>query len=161
MTSSLTNRSNKPKAANLQDWLARDPNFSGLIQEQSRLLNIQAAIQAGLKQQFPRLSLQVAKADQHLTLLVNGAASAAKLRQLEPELLSVLREGGWEFSRIKVRPQTVFQHTPQKMGQPRTPLNNHAMTELNNAAQTMTNPKLKQALTSILKNQQKRTKNLP
>jgi hypothetical protein len=43
--------------------------------------------------------------------MVTNAAQAAKLRQLEPQILEFLSQQGWQFSRIKVRPQTKFENT--------------------------------------------------
>jgi len=79
-----------------------------------------------------------------LTIAVGNAAVAAKLRQLAPELVVLLRNMGCEVSRIHVKVQVSFNHNrpvaaPRKLGKT-------ARNALNDLSQTLGDSPLRSAL---------------
>ncbi len=146
-----TPRSKTPLAAIAAVWISQDSLLSQLAAQSGRLLKVQTLISKQFK--LPHLSVvKMDDAEAILVVMVSNAGQAAKLRQLEPEILGFLRQSGWEFSRIKVRPQTVFTNVPVIPTVPRQPIPNLALTQINLAAQQLPSGPIRLALTNMIKN---------
>jgi hypothetical protein len=136
-------------APSASQWLQRDSQFSQLTREVDQLLVIQQLLveQLGLKQ------LRVVRYDQQtLTVIVPGAAAAAKLRQSEPELITHLQHAGWQCSRIKARPQTQFDKIDQPAVVFRQPISEPTVRRLSATAQALEDGPIKEALLAMVKN---------
>jgi hypothetical protein len=84
------------------NWLARDTHFSNIGEQLARL----TALQKLLDTEFPQLRLTVTHLEgETLICQTRGSSAAAKIRQIEPSLVSLLVLNGWKVSRIKTRPQ--------------------------------------------------------
>jgi hypothetical protein len=143
-----------PRAAVAADWIGQDSLLSQLAAQTSRLLKVQTLISKQFK--LPHLSVvKMDDVDAILVLMVSNAGQAAKLRQLEPEIIGFLRQAGWEFSRIKIRPQTVFSTAPIVKLIPRQPIPTHALTHILTTSANLPDGPIKLALTNILKNSRK------
>jgi hypothetical protein len=169
MTSNKTSRS-KPRPVSLTNftlktvkklegppsasqWLQRDSQFSLLTQQVDQLLIIQQLLvrQLGLKQ------IRVVRYDQEtLTVIVPGAAAAAKLRQSEPELITHLHHAGWQCSRIKARPQTQFDKIDQPAVVFRQPISEATVRRLNATAKALEDGPIKEALIAMVTNSGRR-----
>ena len=99
----------------------------------------------GLAQSSQVLSLQSGT----LSIAVGNAAVAAKLRQLAPELVVLLRNRSCEVSRIHVKVQVSFNHS-QPETVPRK-LSKTAQDALNELSQNLDDSPLKLALKKMLK----------
>jgi hypothetical protein len=151
-------RSKTPRAAVAADWIGQDSLLSQLAAQTERLLKVQTLI----SKQFKLPHLSVVKMDDVeaiLVLMVSNAGQAAKLRQLEPEILGFLCQAGWEFSRIKVRPQTVFSTAPVVKLIPRQPIPTQALSHIRSASLNLPEGPIKFALTNLLKNSGKSSNN--
>lgn len=124
--------------------------------QELRPLLTKAAALSALQRHFmavapPRLaqSIQVLSLQSGtLTVAVGNAAVAAKLRQLAPELVVMLRNRSCEVSRIHVKVQVSFQRsqpaaTPRKLGKT-------ARDALSELSQTLGDSPLKLALKKML-----------
>lgn len=83
-------------------WLRTEPGFVRLGEQATRL----AALQADLTRGVPTLPLTVVAFERD-TLVVGAAhaAVAAKVRQMEPTILSALARRGWRIQKIRFKPQ--------------------------------------------------------
>jgi hypothetical protein len=151
-------RSKTPRAAIAADWIGQDSLLSQLATQTGRLLKVQTLISKQFK--LPHLSVvKMDDADAILVLMVSNAGQAAKLRQLEPEIIGFLRQAGWEFSRIKVRPQTVFSTTPIIKLVPRQPIPTKALTHIQSTSANLPDGPIKLALTNLIKNNRNSSNN--
>jgi hypothetical protein len=151
-------RSKTPRAAIAADWIGQDSLLSQLAAQTGRLLKVQTLISKQFK--LPHLSVvKVDDAEAILVVMVSNAGQAAKLRQLEPEIIGFLRQAGWEFSRIKVRPQTVFSTAPVVKLLPRQPIPAQALTHILSTSANLPDGPIKFALTNLLKNSRKSSNN--
>ena len=83
--------------------MLRDPRFQSLQVHLETLTDLQAM----LDQQWPQMRLRVRNLkDGTLSLTAGSAAQAARLRQIEPSILSALQTQGREITRISFKPQT-------------------------------------------------------
>jgi hypothetical protein len=83
--------------------LERDPRFQSLQIHLATLTDLQSM----LDQQWPQMRLRVRNLkDGTLSLSAGSAAQAARLRQIEPSILSALQTQGREVTRISFKPQT-------------------------------------------------------
>jgi hypothetical protein len=142
-----------PTSSSATDWLQRDSHFSQLTREVDQLLEIQSLLvqQLGLKQ------LQVVRYHQQVvTVIVPGAAAAAKLRQSEPLLVTHLQQAGWECSRIKARPQTQFDKIDQPAVRFREPLSAPTVRQLSATAGALEDGPIKEALLAIVRHAQEK-----
>ncbi len=149
MASTMSSVASQKPAQSARDWLDQDLNFGKLKQQTERLLAIQTVLLDHLR--LPGLS--VVKTEPGLvSFIVASPAQAAKLRQLEPEILQILASNGWHFSRIKVRPQTSF--APKRVHSPdlRDPIPATVVRFMRETAQEMSDGPLKQALLNIAQN---------
>jgi hypothetical protein len=149
-----TARSKTPRAAIAADWIGQDSLLSQLATQTGRLLKVQTLISKQFK--LPHFSVvKMDDVDAILVVMVSNAGQAAKLRQLEPEIIGFLRQAGWEFSRIKVRPQTVFSTAPVIKRHPRQPIPTQALTNIKTTSSNLPDGPIKFALTNLLKNSSK------
>jgi hypothetical protein len=83
--------------------LKRDPRFQSLQVHLETLTDLQET----LDRQWPQMRLRVRNLkDGTLSLTAGSAAQAARLRQIEPSILSALQTQGREITRISFKPQT-------------------------------------------------------
>lgn len=155
MSSNKISRSGSPLlkggsvATSASDWLQRDSQFSQLTREVDQLLEIQSLLvqQLGLQQ------LRVVRYHQEVvTVIVPGAAAAAKLRQSEPMLVTHLQQAGWQCSRIKARPQTQFDKIDQPAVRFREPLSASTVRQLSATAGALEDGPIKEALLAMVGN---------
>lgn len=137
------------KTGTAGDWLRRDLGFGKLRAHTERLLAIQNTLSTELGLSF--VSVGGVESGE-ITLIIHNAAQAAKLRQREPEILKTLVDAGWDFNRIKVRPQT--RHDPRAAPRPapRKALPLAAVTEIEKSLGALPEGPIKSALESLLKN---------
>jgi Dna[CI] antecedent, DciA len=93
----------KTSYSTVSQALNRDPRFQSLQLHLATLTDLQAM----LDQQWPQMRLRVRNLkDGTLSLSAGSAAQAARLRQIEPSILSALQTQGREVTRISFKPQT-------------------------------------------------------
>jgi hypothetical protein len=93
----------KTSYSTVSQALNRDPRFQSLQVHLSTLTELQSM----LDQQWPQMRLRVRNLkDGTLSLSAGSAAQAARLRQIEPSILSALQTQGREVTRISFKPQT-------------------------------------------------------
>ncbi len=150
-------RSKVPRAAVAAEWIGQDSLLSQLAAQTGRLLKVQTLISKQFK--LPHLSVvKIDEAEAILVMMVSNAGQAAKLRQLEPEIIGFLRQAGWEFSRIKVRPQTVFTHPPVVKPLPRQPLTPSVLSKIKEASSNLPDGPIKLALANLMQNSARSSK---
>ncbi len=135
------------------EWLQRDTQFSQLTKEVDQLLVIQSLLveQLGLKQ------IRVVRYNQDtVSVIVPGAAAAAKLRQSEPALITVMQQAGWQCSRIKARPQTQFDEIDQPAVKFRQPISGPTVRQLTATAEALEAGPIKEALITLARNSAKK-----
>ncbi len=93
----------KTSYSTISQALKRDPRFQSLQVHLQTLTELQSM----LDQQWPQMRLKVRNLkDGTLSLSAGSAAQAARLRQIEPSILSALQTQGREITRISFKPQT-------------------------------------------------------
>ena len=108
MASRFPHSPRRPPALSLHEAAEASPTLSGLM---ARVREAQACLQA-IRPLLPpglRTTVQAGPVEEaNWCLLVDGSATAAKLRQMAPMLLAHLRSQGFgiEALRIKVRSRT-------------------------------------------------------
>jgi hypothetical protein len=172
MISKSTSRSNQSfstlKAGLATDWLGQDQHFAKLSRQANRLIELQNL----LTKRFRLAKLSVANTETSarlrgastplsnesedvsvLTLMVSNTAQAAKLRQIEPQILEFLRQSGWNFSRIRTRPQTSTAHPVVTAAQPRMPLSQESLAQIARTTDNLPEGPVKTALERLRQNQ--------
>jgi len=131
-------------------WLGQQPGFRDLTDRARRLLDLQADLQACA----PALGLQVLGVEEE-TLLVGaqGAAAAAKLRQMEPSILACLRGRGWQLAKVRFRPRSRGTAPPPPAPRIKPPIPEAALEQLRALAQSTDSPALREALDALLRSQ--------
>jgi hypothetical protein len=135
------------------------PRFKSLLSDDSELrpLLVKAQALSALQRRFSDVAPpNLAQSSQVLGLksgilsvAVANAAIAAKLRQLVPDIVIMLRNGGCEVNGIRVKVQVSFSPSqpeprPRKLGKA-------AKDALNGLSQTLGDSPLKLALTKLVK----------
>jgi hypothetical protein len=93
----------KTSYSTVSQALNRDPRFQTLQVHLASLIDLQSM----LDEQWPQMRLRVRNLkDGTLSLTAGSAAQAARLRQIEPSILSALQTQGREVTRISFKPQT-------------------------------------------------------
>ncbi|GAA4402161.1 hypothetical protein [Quisquiliibacterium transsilvanicum] len=131
-------------------WLGQQPGFKELTDRARRLLDLQADLQLCA----PALGLQVLGVEEE-TLLVGaqGAAAAAKLRQVEPSILACLRARGWQLAKVRFRPRSRGSVPPPPAPRIKPPIPEAALEQLRALAESTASPALRQALDDLLRSQ--------
>ncbi|MBP7660055.1 MAG: DUF721 domain-containing protein [Burkholderiaceae bacterium] len=132
-------------------WLGNDPNCRQLALQAERLVALQAALAA--ISPLPGLIPLELDDEGSLKVATPGAAAAAKLRQLEPSLISELVSRGWKVKRIRFRPQPASGAPPAPIPVPRAPIPASALIRLDALARETPAGALKQALARLLRHQ--------
>jgi hypothetical protein len=135
------------------DWLAGQPGFRDLAAHARRLAELQTAVDRCA----PIGGLVVTSLEGGtLVLTTRAAAWAAKLRQFEPSLVASLTAGGWQVSRIKIRPQPQRAHDePVLRGvEPKPPVPEAALVAMADLA-GRTQGALSAALSRLVRNQRR------
>ncbi len=129
-------------------WLEREAAFRSLTDRAERLL----ALQADLRRIAPALDLVAMGVEQEtLTVGTPGAAVAAKLRQQAPTILAGLNGRGWQVKRIRFRPQPRGSAPPPPPVRPRADIPARALAELSVLSEQASSPRLKEALTHLVR----------
>lgn len=112
----------KLQASHAMDWVDTDQHISSVVLTAHRLLALENTIRkhlpAALRKAFGAAQL----AGTEVTLLVDHAAMAAKIRQMQPRLVQELQGAGWQIQSIKIRvasqPRTPPAVQTQKVAKP-------------------------------------------
>jgi hypothetical protein len=99
---SSSRRSAQPGVQAL-DWLGRNPRGSDLLHAAHDLLALESALAGTLPAALARRVCAAQLDGALLTVMVPGAAHAARLRQMLPAAVQRLRDAGWPVERIVVR----------------------------------------------------------
>lgn len=93
----------KPTASHALEWAEQGQHASGVMLTAQRLIALQEIIgkqlPAAMRGGFAVAQVKGAE----LTLIVDHAALAAKLRQLTPSLLKHIQDGGWHAESLKIK----------------------------------------------------------
>lgn len=135
-------------------WLGDDPNCRQLALQAERLVALQAALAA--ISPLPGLIPLELDDEGSLKVATPGAAAAAKLRQLEPTLVSELVSRGWKVKRIRFRPQPASGEPPPPIIAPRAPIPPGALAGFQSLAEGTPAGSLKSALANLLRNQSRK-----
>jgi len=103
MSKTSSFRRSRQSGVQALDWLDRHPGGSNLLLTAHELLEMEATVAGTLP---PGLARRVRAAHRDgpvLTLMVPGAAHAARLRQVLPATIDRLQAAGWPIERIVVR----------------------------------------------------------
>jgi hypothetical protein len=93
----------KTSYSTISQALKRDSRFQSLQVHLETLIDLQSM----LDQHWPQMRLKVRNLKEGtLSLSAGSAAQAARLRQIEPSILSALQTQGREITRISFKPQT-------------------------------------------------------
>lgn len=136
------------KHRNAIGWLEARPEFRTLTDRAARLL----ALQADLRRCAPARALTALGVEGD-TLLVGtaGAAAAAKMRQLEPTIVTHLVAHGWTIRRVQFRPLPVGAVAPRALEIPRADIPPSALAQFEAISEEASSPVLKQALANLLR----------
>jgi len=85
------------------DWLGRHPRGSDLLQTAHELLALQAVLAGTLAPALGRRIRAAQREGPVLTVVVPGAAHAARLRQMTAAMIRRLQQAGWPIEQIVVR----------------------------------------------------------
>lgn len=128
-------------------WLARQPEFRALAERSAQLL----ALQGDLRRYAPARALTALGLDgDTLVVATEGAAAAAKLRQIEPSLVAHLAGLGWPVRRVRIRPRPTGAVAPAPEPQARAPIPDQALDAFDRLSEGTSNPALKEALAHLL-----------
>ena len=130
-------------------WLGDDAGARALAQRVKRLV----ALQAALAEVSPLPGLVALEIDATgvLRVAAPSAAAAAKLRQVEPTLVSALRRRGWAIDRVRVRPRPLEGAARPAAGIPRGPIPPQALAGFGALADEVSDGPLKEALRKLLR----------
>lgn len=133
-------------------WLDAEANFRALAARVDRLV----ALQARLAEACPRIPLVVMSLEAAtLTVATPNAAWAARLRQMAPTLLEVLRRDCAQVSRIRIVPQRRGAAPAPVASAPRPAVPPHALAELARLTAGIEASPLKQALANLIRHQRR------
>ena len=85
------------------DWVDTDQRVGSVVLTAHRLLALENIIRKQLPIALRNAFGAAQLAGSEVTLLVDHAAMAAKIRQMQPSLIRQLQEGGWQIQAIKIR----------------------------------------------------------
>lgn len=85
------------------DWVDADQRASSVVLTAHRLLALENIIRKHLPVALRSAFGAAQLAGAEVTLLVDHAAMASKIRQLQPRLVQELRDAGWQIDSIKIR----------------------------------------------------------
>lgn len=133
-------------------WLDAEASFRALAARVDRLV----ALQARLAEACPRVPLAVMSLEEAtLTVATPNAAWAARLRQMAPTLLEVLRRDCAQVSRIRIVPQRHGAAPAPPAAAPRPAVPPHALAELARLTAGIEASPLKQALANLIRHQRR------
>ena len=93
----------KSPATHAMDWVDTDQRIGSVVLTAHRLLALENIIRKHLPIALRSAFGAAQLAGSEVTLLVDHAAMAAKIRQMQPRLIQHLQEGGWQIHTIKIR----------------------------------------------------------
>jgi hypothetical protein len=135
-------------------WLGEDATARALALQADRMVALQSAL--ALASPLPGLVALELDAAGVLRVAAPSAATAAKLRQLEPSLVAGLRRQGWSVERVRVRPQPREGAVPPPEAPPRGPMPAQALAAFDALAREAPEGALKEALQTLLRHAARR-----
>lgn len=133
-------------------WLDAEAGFRALAARVDRLVGLQAR----LAEACPHVPLTVMSLEAAtLTIATPNAAWAARLRQMAPTLLEVLRRDCGQVSRIRIVPQRRGRPPAPAASAPRPAVPPHALAELTRLSAAIEASPLKQALANLIRHQRR------
>lgn len=124
------------------DWLHTDPSFAS-VGEQARALETLTAL---VRSVLPGQPVSVIAYDRDRVVIgAAHAAWAARIRQVEPSLITALRAAGWTVNSIRFKPLWQAQETASPRRIKSAP-GEQAMAEVSALVQRIEHPGLREAL---------------
>lgn len=140
--------------------LGKSPEYAGLLSAARQLFKDQSTFHKLIPRQLAQYCHLSRITNGKLTILAENGAIAAKLKQLSPSLLRKLQQCGWEVTsfQILVQAQNSTANTKyiEKQMDIKKPKLSHSGKEcFNQLAATLPDSELKEAIHSLLKNQER------
>lgn len=151
MSKSLPDRRSHQAGVPVLDWLHRNPQGMRILQTAHELLALEATLAHVLPTALAR-GIRVAQVEGPVvTIMVPGAAHAARLRQLAQSAATRLQEAGWPIERIVVRIDARSDATPTQTPNRETrPLNTQALEAFEALGQKVAPGPLAEAISRLL-----------
>lgn len=145
----------KLQASHALDWVDTDQRISSVVLTANRLLALENVIRkhlpAALRNAFGAAQL----AGSEVTLLVDHAAMAAKIRQMQPRLVQELQNAGWKIDSIKIRVASQARIPPTSQAQKEAkPLDREDLTHFKALATSLRKGPLADAVHRLLAHHQ-------
>ena len=144
------------KVRAVSDWLGEEPDFRSIAAQASRLIGIAQALRT-IHPQHPMVVLGLDEGT--LRLSARNASEGARIRQIEPRLVTQLRQHGIAVERLRIQSRRTEaasgERTRNGLAQQRLAIPDAALAELGAITAVMGPGRLGEALKTLLERQRR------